>query len=367
MNENMIIRNENEARYLLIKVHTEEDGTDYDSMGLGMLSAISGENLLKPQIIYKKSDIYLRYEITDLRSLKEYFSEKRLAYEDITEFMIQLNNAAHILREFLLSENELLLDEDTIFIDRKDGRFIFCASTDEDGRKNIFEALMKSLLLAADIPDDRAIILSAKLFKESLKPDCRIYDLMNTISEDRMHASGSKRMSGSERIHNAKKEQLDDWLKTEKESAESSTDNGNDGYRTWFKETEREDLLYNAGDTYKSPYSIKEIDDLDIDSDIDYENGRYTESLLKENEDGAHTAVEGDISDKKDKHKKNALIPKLAAAQFIMLAGLIVVYLLRGMSTVVKCLPIYAILAVCTALYIIIGWLADNRKKASAE
>lgn len=378
---------ESSGRYLA--VHTDADIDDYE---LKMLCAVKDDSLIRPIVNVYNGNRALSFDITGLISLTEAMNESEQYKISIEEFMIQLNNTVSTLDGYLLSERNLLLDKGYIFVDKSDEKLRFCAypkAAEQSEHNKKLKELLTELIINADEEDAWSIRLCLRMLKAAAKKDCMLHDLMNEIILCRKDLSfkDTKGKEGNERIGTAgqpsyntpdtegsychgegeAKSGMQERYYNHSESEENIMNGLNENntdesyehekeyeYGYGYNEAEREgrsDNFYEAyesareinrkhkepeyNSTYRSPYSVKDLVD----------DKRYELSERK----------------KQDKDNTCGIKIKILTAELILLAGLIAVFLMKGMSTVIKMLPVYVILSACTALYFIIGYAAEKK------
>lgn len=344
MTERYELTNESKGRYLNLPV-TEEP----DEFEMGMLMKICGDTMLSPKLIFNEDKSFMSFDISDCVSLKQYLAEQPIKEEDIVFFIAQLKNAADITDKFLLGEENLRLNPEMIFVDKISRGFKFCASfssnMETDENESVKE-IMKCFLLAADINDERALKLCVRLYREAERDGCRIFDLINEVLKDRVLSENLKK-----NIAQIKKD-----VGRASEQSISATEEEPD-LSVNYRDIDKNFIDNNAGeDRYSGIYPDKANINL---ADLDEEGYENIYNSDPSTENGTEKTA--------DKENKSAdMLIKIIITQAIMFAGIAAVTVFKGMSTAIKILPIYAILAVCTVLYIIIGEWAERRKKKAA-
>ena len=377
MNHKIWMKTESNGKYLAAELTA-----DTDELELNMLCSIPDDRLIRPVVSVSKGARVLSYNITGCETLKEYIHTRTFNKEMIISILLQINNAVRLLDSFLLSELNLMLCADHIFVDKLDGRLHFCAypsSTDIPEYEEALKALLLQMLMCAEEADNEAILLCLRLVKAASKPNCRFCDIMTEIMVKK---------EISKNIRNAS-----EGFETAKKENSNAEEKSNDAKKAYSK-SERLDMLnaeeinaarpaeereadkysiYNDGfseDGYKSELRIEDLND---DRDYYYHDqpDEFTVNRSsRKNMDSAgnnsynldENQIVADVDDNSDKSIGGELLTKIIITQLIMLAGLVTVYVLKGMETVKRTFPIYVILAVCTALYFIIGSLAEKRK-----
>ncbi len=344
MTEEYELINESEGRYLNLPIPDVPD--EFET---GMLMKIYGDTLISPKLIFDRDKSYMSFDISDCVNFKQYLAEKPIKEDDIVFFIAQLKSAIDTANSFLLGEENLQLYPEMIFVDKISQGFKFCAYYSSDTKaeeKECIRKIMECFLLTADINDERAVKLCVGLYREAARNGCRIFDLVNEVLKDRVLPENLK-----QNIAHVKKNAgpaYEENVLSTKKAPDLSVD---------YEELEKDFLGDNSSEgRNNSIYPGKA--DINL-SDLDeggYEN-IYNSDLGTEN--GAEKTL-------KKENKSADMLIKIIITQAIMFAGIAAVAVFRGIGTAVKILPIYAILAVCTVLYIIIGEWAEKRKKKTA-
>lgn len=378
---------ESSGRYLV--VHTDADMEDYE---LKMLCAVKAESLIRPIVNVHNSSRVLSFDITGLISLEEAMNGSNQYKISIEEFMIQLNNAVKTLDGYLLSERNLLLDKGYIFVDKSDAKLRFCAypnAAEQSEHNKKLKELLKELMINADEEDAWSIRLCLRMLKAAAKKNCMLHDLMNEIilcrkdlsfkdtkGKERTERTGtagqlSYNTADTEGCCNGRNETGSDIHERSNGCSEPEENimnglNENDidepyehkkeyEYGYGYNEAERDDRSDNFYEAYES---AKEINRKHKEPEHNkaYRSPYSVKDLVDDDE------YEPSEREKQDKDNTGGIKIKILTAELILLAGLIAVFLMKGMSTVIKMLPIYVILSACTALYFIIGYAAEKRR-----
>ena len=377
MNHKIWMKTESSGKYLAAELTA-----DTDELELNMLCSIPDDRLIRPVVSVSKGARVLSYNITGCETLKEYIHTRTLNKEMIISMLLQVNNAVMLLDRFLLSELNLMLCTDHIFVDKLDERLHFCAylsATDIPEYEEALKAFLLQMLMCAEEADNEAILLCLRLVKAASKPNCRFCDIMTEIMVKKEISKNIR--NASEGFETAK---------IENSNAEEKSKDANKAY----SKSERLDMLnaeelntarpagereadeysiYNDGfseDGYKSELRIEDLNDdrdyYDYDQPHEFTVNRSSRKNMDSSGNNSYNLDENqivaDVDDNSDKSIGGELLTKIIITQLIMLAGLVTVYVLKGMETVKRTFPIYVILAVSTALYFIIGSLAEKRK-----
>lgn len=152
-------------------------------MELWMIGSISDKCIIRPYVSVTDSSLNLRYDVTDCECFKDSLKTKSLSASMIKKLIIGLNAASKVMSGHLMGEENLLLEPDSIFVDKYDGELRFCAFPfSEINLSEKLEMLMRELLILVDPNDEEAVMLSASLLRTSCFSDCHIYDLMTVLA-----------------------------------------------------------------------------------------------------------------------------------------------------------------------------------------
>ena len=179
MNHKIWMKTESSGKYLAAELTA-----DTDELELNMLCSIPDDRLIRPVIAVSKGARILSYNITGCETLKEYIHTRTFNKEMIISMLLQINNAVKLLDNFLLSELNLMLCTDYIFVDKLDERLHFCAypsATDIPEYEEALKIFLLQILMCAEESDNEAILLCLRLVKAASKPNCRFCDIMTEI------------------------------------------------------------------------------------------------------------------------------------------------------------------------------------------
>lgn len=350
---------ESSGRYLA--VYTDADMEDYE---LKMLCAVKAESLIRPIVNVHNSSRVLSFDITGLISLEEAMNGSDQYKISIEEFMIQLNNAVKTLDGYLLSERNLLLDKGYIFVDKSDAKLRFCAypnAAEQSEHNKKLKELLKELMINADEEDAWSIRLCLRMLKAAAKKNCMLHDLMNEIILCRKDLS-FKDTKGKERTERTGTAGQLSYNTADTEGCcNGRNETGSDIHERSNGCSEPEENIMNGlnENDIDEPYEHKKEYEYGYGYNEAERDGRSPYSVKDLVDDDEYEPSE---REKQDKDNTGGIKIKILTAELILLAGLIAVFLMKGMSTVIKMLPIYVILSACTALYFIIGYAAEKRR-----
>ena len=144
------------------------------------------ENILKFQIIYEENNEILRYNISNLITLEEYLKLNKLKSIDLKFIIKSIDSILNRIENYLLSENSIYLETNTIFVDRNGIiklKFVAIPNFKSDFSYQLSKLLIR-LLRHVDVNDKLALPLAYKLFVKSSKDNFTINDLLMVFEED---------------------------------------------------------------------------------------------------------------------------------------------------------------------------------------
>ncbi len=360
------------------------DDKVFENMELRLIDSIAEEHILKPSTGIDGENKLLCYKLTGLISLEEYLSTVTTGEKEIYAIFSELEKTADILSGYLMGEENILLDKDCIFVDKLDKSLRFCVYPEAEKELAArFRDLIAALIAHTDIEESGVLRQCAAMMKEANKENCRTYDIMDALLAERMERKGKETL-GAERTKDIKDNAENERYKAVSFDAEDKFFKNNQAAQAAFKGSSRM-----ADDKeYKSFLGMEDLDDMSLESlgfgetkivsddkDRISANSVLTpqdelNAVPKENKKifWAHRKKNKSENNPKKPKEEQDNNPKAAAAmrviitQIIMLIGLAVVFLLKGMPNVINVLPIYAILSVCSALYFSIDLI--NFKKS---
>lgn len=124
----------------------------------------------------------LAYDISGLETMEQSLQNRTLSAGDLQSALICLNNAILILEAHLLSDANLLLSPDRIYVRSGSAELIFCpAFASEERFEDRLRPFLKELFLHADTSDPHTLRLASELLKVSLRKYYRMHDLMAVL------------------------------------------------------------------------------------------------------------------------------------------------------------------------------------------
>lgn len=141
------------------------------------------EGLLRFRIRQLDSKTYYYYEITSRQPLGRLFEHKGMNLTEIRGLILSIASTLDRMEEFLLKEEQILLEAEYIYVDPDTFNAFFClipgSSFDFSGG---LSRLLQYLLGKVDHQDKEAVVAAYGLFQESQKENYGIEDLLKVLN-----------------------------------------------------------------------------------------------------------------------------------------------------------------------------------------
>ena len=125
------------------------------------------------------------YDISGLETMEQALGNRVLSSGDILSVTISLNNAILVLEAHLLSDANLLLSPDRIYVRTGPAEPVFCpAFSSEESFEERLRPLIREIFLHADTSDPDTLRLASELLKVSLRKHYRMHDLMAVLENE---------------------------------------------------------------------------------------------------------------------------------------------------------------------------------------
>ncbi len=141
------------------------------------------DGLLPVEIKTGEDNTMYRYNITSLKSLSAMLELKKLNEKELRNIIVEFHKLMYVLPEYLLDEENVMIDSDFIFVDPKDGGLHFCYMF-ETGRKSReqLRELLSKLMSCINHDDHNAVVLGYQLFKKSQREEFVYSDLLDALN-----------------------------------------------------------------------------------------------------------------------------------------------------------------------------------------
>ena len=361
------IENASDGRYLYI-----QSGTNADGFESRMASSLISESIIAPTLVFAYGEMCMEYCITGLKGLEEYLSGAKLNSRDITGLLAQTEQSVNTVRNYLLSESDLLINTDYVYVDDHSGLLKLCIVPGYNGDfEQELKCFINKLLMHIDAEDIRTLKLGFKLFKAVSSKDFKLHDVISVLRD-----VSSKRSSVNEAYKNMPYEP-NPPLRSDcslQEAYEGSGDNaagasgllhsnaagGNLHVPDFETEADCGSSSFTLGRDIQSDYP-------DAKASANPYSGAYTSDMRPgyDRQDAAGSGFdEADEAPDKLRSILKETLSGLIVSQGILVAVAIVVFLLKGRALVMRLIPIYLIIAACVTVYYAASFILKRRQEA---
>lgn len=175
-------RREMNHNFMIVDAPEREAG-GYESK---MLVSNGIEGLLKFRIRHYDDKQEFYYEITSKQPLKRLLEQKTIKGREIRSLLLGIAATLHKIEEYLLKEDQFLLDPEYIYIEPERFDVYLCMvpgySCDFPAA---FTSLLQYLLGRTDHQDKDGVVLAYNLYHESLKENYGMPDLLNYLMQEK--------------------------------------------------------------------------------------------------------------------------------------------------------------------------------------
>ncbi len=168
--------------YLMIEAEELEDQRFEAKMLVG--NTIDG--LLKFRIRKTDNNCQFCYEITSKQPLKRLLETRTIGARQLRTLLMGIAQTLTRMEEYLLSEGQIILDPDFIYVDPEDYVPGLCLMPGKRGDfPQEFSSLLQGLLEKVDHQDKEAVILIYGLYRESLKENYGLDNLLQWLMREK--------------------------------------------------------------------------------------------------------------------------------------------------------------------------------------
>lgn len=169
---------EMKKNYLMIEAEERKD----QRFETKMLVGNTIEGLLKLRVRKTDSRCQFCYEITSKQPLKRLLETKEMGAEQIKNLLLGIAQTLARMEEYLLSEEQIILDADFIYVDPENFFPELCLLPGKKGDfPKEFSNLLQSLLDKVDHQDKEAVVMIYGLYRESLKENYGLDNLLRWL------------------------------------------------------------------------------------------------------------------------------------------------------------------------------------------
>ncbi|BCN32929.1 DUF6382 domain-containing protein [Anaeromicropila herbilytica] len=171
-----------QSNYLVIKEENEDNKASSYPIQMLLHNKLVGVLPVKIQRI--NNEIYYYYDITSKQTLKTILETRQLSYKEIKEIVLDIMDTVESSREYLLDENDFVLDKDYIYISYADHKVYLCYKKGyQKSMREQIKEFMECLMNKVDYKENRAVILIYSLYKKSTEDCCTFQDLKIIIED----------------------------------------------------------------------------------------------------------------------------------------------------------------------------------------
>ncbi len=179
-----------------------------------------------------ESTVY-EYDITGLISMRQYYKQKKITWEDMNGFLRQMQEVIEAAESYLLNSNRLLMNPEYIFCEEGEYRFCYFPQGDEDIRTS-FHRLMDDFVQWTDYQDIPSVKTAFFLHKETMKENYSLKRIMlelEKMKEEEDISAGEPKENRIKEMRSGKREDEEKIL-SEKERQETEEESAR-GERLW--------------------------------------------------------------------------------------------------------------------------------------
>lgn len=163
-------------------MHIENVTLDRDSYETKMMLGSEMPGIIPFTIRHQGENSVLDYEISSLKPLHEHFSIAGMAYRQIAALIYAMDALLDTMQSFLLSEDQVLLSPETIFLDESGGYHFVLLPAAHPSFSESLSALLLFILNHIDYAEDQAVITGYSLYHTSVRnPYFRMDDLIRIV------------------------------------------------------------------------------------------------------------------------------------------------------------------------------------------
>lgn len=150
------------------------DNEKIDNVSIGMMKNNDIKALFPIDIITNDTRVEFKYRLGAVKTLNEYISDE-LTKENLLEIFENICKGIRCIEEYMLFEEQVILDNDYIFFDGNNIRLILLPVI--NGKSNItLKVFLKNLLLDMMVKNDKAAYFASDITKQLSKEENLSYD-----------------------------------------------------------------------------------------------------------------------------------------------------------------------------------------------
>lgn len=141
--------------------------------------------LLKFNYEIINGDINFLYDVSSRLAFSTAFEKTKMSFDNIRVLLLSIKNLIHILDEYLLDPDDVIMKKECIFLDSKGYVFEFCYFPFYNGNMSLeLRELFGNILQIVDYEDECAVRLAYELFEKTQSASFTISDLIEVLNED---------------------------------------------------------------------------------------------------------------------------------------------------------------------------------------
>ena len=345
------IENSSGGKYLYIQQESEEN-----SFETRMAASLVSDSIMTPAQVFAYGGMCYEYCITGLKELEEYLSGIRLHSQDLIRLLAQLEQSVNTVKNYLLSEADLLINTEFIYADEEKGLLKLCIVPGYNGDfEQGLKELISRLLIHIDAADESVLRLGFRLFKTITQGEFKLHDIISALHQP--EARPVDAVQGFEGLDEAELDMDKLGQKLQYDGLPRYADADKYTYVSSQQGVMQEREPYSAdAETGEREYKGNA-----------YAGNAYTG--MRQDYNAAEPAADINTDTEHEAKPRSILkdtIGGLAVSQGILIAVAAAVFLLKGRTTVMKLIPIYIIIAACVTVYYIISFILKRRQQAQA-
>lgn len=150
------------------------DNEKIDNVSIGMMKNNDIKALFPIDIITNDTRVEFKYRLGAVKTLNEYISDE-LTKENLLEIFENICKGIRCIEEYMLFEEQVILDNDYIFFDGNNIKLILLPVI--NGKSNItLKVFLKNLLLDMMVKNDKAAYFASDITKQLSKEENLSYD-----------------------------------------------------------------------------------------------------------------------------------------------------------------------------------------------
>lgn len=168
-----------------VVANSEKKSTEYYMVRMLSDNKIDGIPLCK--IIESSSEFNLRFDVSNMKSLKREYEDKILHFEDLKRIIYGINTILSTGMEFLLDEQQYVFDPNYIFIDMLDDRInmIYIPETNiHVSREDTYHLLADFFLDKTDHKEEKAVSIAYQFYRMSKETLFSLSDFCTLIDRE---------------------------------------------------------------------------------------------------------------------------------------------------------------------------------------